>query len=407
MKVAYILTCFPSRSETFALREIRCMRDMGWDITVLAAERSDGEPDRTDGLAVFYRPSVFSMESLVSMVRFLWRYPFGLARLASLLLRLSLESPRECLMLLGNLHTVAYFAGCLDRQEIGHVHGYFLSWPACIGLALGRLTGRSLSLAGHARDIFVDSRAVKAKTRAARFIVTCTRQGLERLQELLPSRHHAKLHLIRHGIGTGGQPAAGRSDGRQLPTGRKGADIIAVGRMVPKKGLEHLARAIAGLRRDLPQCRAIIVGDGPGRRRLEETILSLGLGDCVELTGWIDNDAVISAMRSATVLVVPSVVSRDGDRDGIPNVILEAFACGLPVIASRLPGIAEAVEHMRTGILVAPADVDDLRSALARLLPNERMRARLSGQAREYVAEHFDITRNVRKIADLFEDAVA
>jgi len=393
VKAAYILATFPSRTETFALREMQAMTRMGCEITVLAA-RGDGSPaNAPNPIRVRYRPSAWSWESLASLAHVLLHYPLSPARLAALAAEVLLESPRECLLLLANIHTVCCFVRCLDRQRIGHIHAYFLSWPACIGLAVARVSRRSWSISAHARDIFVEGGALRTKARWASFVAVCTLQGLTRLREWLPAWEHDKLRLIRHGIDSSlwSQPFPDASVGR----------ILFVGRLTPKKGAKHLIRAFAMVHSARPESVLAIIGDGPERPDLEGLVRSLHLGDCVEMPGWRDSAAVAESMRRSCLLVVPSVIDADGDRDGVPNVILEAFALGTVVVASRLEGIAEAVRDGQTGVLVAPGDPEELASAILRLLENGDDRSRLREQARAFVERHYDLEKNVTALSEL------
>ena len=397
MKVAYILTTYPSRTETFATREMQAMARAGWEITVLAARGDGSRADDMEGIRVRYRPPIWSWESLVSLAYVLLHYPISPARLAALAVEVLLESPRECLLLLANIHTVCCFIRCLDRSRIGQVHAYFLSWPACIGLAIARVSRRSWSISAHARDIFVEAGAAGAKARSASFIAVCTMQGLSRLRELLPAREYEKLRLIRHGIDS----FLWRQTSHEASTGR----ILFVGRLTPKKGAAYLIRAFALVHYERPGSVLTIIGDGPQRAGLEGLVRSLGLGDCVKMPGWRDSAAVAEAMRRSCLLAVPSIIDADGDRDGVPNVILEAFALGTVVVASRLEGIGEAVTDGVNGLLVAAGDVEQLAGAILRLLGGAQDRARLSEEARAFVARHYDLDRNVTVLSELMEKA--
>ncbi len=406
MKIAYILTTFPSRTELFALREIECLRALGCEITVLAANGAGNATMRTDTDSVVYRPAFLSLGSTRALVCFLWRYPLAIARLIFLAFQTLLHSPRESLTLLGNLHTIAYFARHLDDNNIRHIHAFFLSWPACIGLALSRLTGRTMSMAAHARDVFVESGAIVLKARAAKFIVTCNKEAKTRLDEVIGDVHGDKLHLIHHGINPDDLSAEKKHKVSGSMDSSEKRLILAVGRLVPKKGFLCLLEAFAHLRQEVGNCRLTIVGDGPERSVLQGAIGSLELGEHVELSGWASNTRVIELMHSATVLVVPSIVDANGDRDGLPNVILEAGICRLPVIASRLSGIMEVIAHEETGILVDPGDVSQLAEAMDRLLSDDQMSNSIVLQAERRVSQQYDLRTNVRQLLELFSTSV-
>ena len=398
-KIGCILTTFPCRTEGFAAREMGELRDAGFDICVFAAAYDKTGRGGVEAGKVFYRPSLFSADGFLSLGYMLLRHPLGLLRLIPLVLRLLVSCVREAVCVVGNLHTIGFFAKQLDREGIGHVHAYFLSWPAVIALALCQATGRSFSISAHARDIFVEHGAVELKVSRAKFVAVCTRQGLEHLRSNLAPEHHERLHLCYHGVHSDSEGFGGRR--AQVRDSKQAETIIAVGRLIPKKGFAVLLRAFALVLETRPGCRLLIVGDGPQRERLGGLIEELSLGDSVELLGWRPPDVTAGLIGRATVLAAPSVIAEDGDRDGIPNVILEAFAAGTPVVASALDGIKEAVEHEKTGLLVQPGNTDELASALKRLLDDSGMRRALSERAYEVLVQRFDPAANIEQLSML------
>jgi len=395
-RVAYVLATFPSRSETFALREILSVQRLGLGIIVLAANSEPARNAEPNMPPVIYRPPLLGWASLQAVAYIMANYPLGLARLLWLLMKLARESLTDCATLASNIHTICHFTRSLDRQQVRHVHGYFLSWTGTISLAIAALSRRPMSLSSHARDIFVERGAIRTKARSSAFIATCTEQGLARLRELLPAAEHHKLCLVRHGVETLAQE--GDPDGSVPHCQDK---LLYVGRLVSKKGVEHLLRALCNVRHIRPTCTLRVIGDGPDRRYLEELARSLGLDDSVEWYGWMGNSQVVASMHESTLLVVPSVIDVDGDRDGVPNVILEAFACGLVVVASQLPGIAEAVKHGETGCLAIPGSPSDLSAAISRLLNDVSERRRLSRNAKALLEQEFNLSRNTAAMAKL------
>jgi glycosyltransferase involved in cell wall biosynthesis len=399
-KIGYILTTFPCRTETFAVREIDGLRKSGFTITVFGATRQKQSPVYAGTTKVFYRPALFSMEALLSISYLSFRYPLALGKLLYLVFKLIRTCPREALSLMRNIHTIGFFAKHFDNRKIPHIHAYFLSWPSTIGMALSTITHRSFSISAHARDIFVEHGAMKLKISHANFVTVCTRQGLEYLKANLPTKYHHKLYLNYHGI----RIASGLPDCNSMSISEPKRDdtVIAVGRLIPKKGFENLVRAFNRVLQQKSQYRMVIVGDGPERKRLIGLTEELNLKNHAEFLGWQDFDATLRLIRQSTVLVAPSLISDDGDRDGIPNVILEAFSCGTPVIASRLEGISEAVEHRVTGLLVEPGDVVELASAIEELLDNRYLHRQLSQRAYETVIKRFNSTENTKQLSGLF-----
>jgi glycosyltransferase involved in cell wall biosynthesis len=404
MKVAYILTTFPSGSEAFARREVLALKALGWDVSVFAANAEIGLAQEAQDELVFYRPPAWSWRAMSAQAYVLRRHRAGVLRVLRLVWKMFREHPPDGLAVLRNLHTVACFTRRLDELGIRHIHAYFLSWPACVACAMAVLSRRSMSVSAHARDIFVEAGAVRVKAEHARFIAACTEQGADHLRGLLPESHRRKVHLVYHGVESGPARSMSTSPRRQLPSGAPESPervVLAVGRFVAKKGFDHLVRAFARMGPSLHPARLVLVGDGPQRAGLERLAATLALGGRVVFTGWQSGRVVRERMESAALLAVPSVIAEDSDRDGIPNVVLEAMAAGLPVVGSSLPGIREAITHNETGILVAPGNVDELAQAVENLLRNDALRDRLAGQAIAVARARFDPQANARKIAEL------
>jgi glycosyltransferase involved in cell wall biosynthesis len=181
--------------------------------------------------------------------------------------------------------------------------------------------------------------------------------------------------------------------------------LLSVGRLVPKKGHEHQLAACALLQSWGVPFVARIVGDGPLRDELQRRIDRNGLGGLVTLCGVLSPEQVTDEYRWADIFWHTGVVDPDGDRDGLPNVIPEAFAHGLPVISSRTPGAMEAVAHETSGLIVDVSNVSELAGAVKRLAADPALRQRLGENGRRWVEENFLISRNTEVLARAFREA--
>ena len=397
-KIAYIVGTFPCRSETFILREIKYLSDLNFDISVLAAEKHK-ENNQSDGIKTFYKTSIFSYQVLLSILYCFIKYPLAFPKLFILTIRLIGVCPREAFSLLSNLHTIALFIRYLDKKEISNIHAHFLSWPSIIGLSISIVTRKQFSISAHARDIFVEHGAIALKISHARFITTCTQDGLSYLKSKIAEKYHRKLYLNYHMI---------KFD--EVSFGTKNIYphdfeniIISVGRLVPKKGFEFLIKAFASISNQIQNCELVIVGEGPEREKYENLIKHYSLEQNVRLTGWQKNEETLKLINNATVLVVPSIIAKDGDRDGIPNVILEAFSCGTPVIASNLNSISEIIEHKKNGLIAEQGNITELASVVKELLTNNNLQKQLAQAAYNTLLECFDPIKNSMKLAKLFQ----
>lgn len=400
MKIAYVFEKFPSPSETFAFREMECLRRQGWEISVFCREHLENEMQNSVQIIA---PSVFlSGKWFQALMHVIVRHWTRLPRLMLLWCRIAIRSPRRALGMLLDLHVTAGLSKAIETTGVKHIHGYWLGWPARMAAAVSAVTGISMSLSAHARDIFTETATLDVLARGASFIAVCTDQGLRRLSDVLGPNHSARLRLVRHGLLPEEMGALNSTHAIHSET----IEIVAIGRLVEKKGFEVLLHGLQTVRDKHSNIRLTIIGDGPRKDSLSELNQRLGLNGCVHFTGWLPHEQVMEHVRQADMLVVPSVIAGDGDRDGTPNVILESFACGTPVIASRLPGIEEAIEHETSGLLITPGDSINLGKAICRLIENPQLAEKLVLGGRKILEKCFDAMANSKRLSELFREAI-
>lgn len=289
---------------------------------------------------------------------------------------------------------------------VTHLHAHFIHTPASVARYAAILTGRPFSISAHAKDIWTIPAWEKAeKLGDCAFAVTCTEAGRQHLAALAPNPapNPGRLGLVYHGLDAARFPPR-REGARQGGDGAAGGSpivILAVGRAVPKKGIDVLLRALALLPSDLAW-RLVHVGGGPLRSRLARMAARLGLSPRVTWEGAGTSDHVLAAMRAADLFVMPSRIAADGDRDGLPNVILEAASQGLALIASDLPALREFVVDGETGRLVPAENPEALARAIAELAGDPAARARLGAAARARVERDFSAAAGFDALAARF-----
>lgn len=399
-EIMYVVAEYPSLTETFIEREIQALRDCGLDIHVYAFNSrhpNQNEPDaRNVPDNVSYTSGVFTAASLLTHAGFFVSRPMNYL---GLFLRILfgkhginlLEGARRLRL----FHRVICLCQHAKKERISRVHAQFAHVSAEVARQAARVLHVPFSVGTHAWDIFSQK---PDKTRdclaGADFITCCTRKGVNRLKDILPPASHGQLLLVRHGL-----PA--HILDRQ--TKGNGHLILAVGRLIPKKGYCDLIDACDLLRTGGMNIHCLIVGDGRLRNALEEMVKILNLDDCVRLTGEMSQPAIMALMeREAAVFCHPSIIDEKGDRDGLPNVILEAMCCGLPVITTPISAAGEAIHHSANGLLVPQKDPEALARALARLLTDQKLRDELGKQARQTVLEEFTAEACVRPLAERF-----
>ena len=289
-------------------------------------------------------------------------------------------------------------------RGIAHFHAHFATDATTVAMLASRLTGIPYSFTAHAKDIYheyVDQCALNEKIKGARFVITVSEYNRAHLASIVGETDSQKIIRLYNGIDLEQfQPDAAAQHGPSL--------ILAVGRLVEKKGFQDLITACAHLQRNAVPFQCLIVGDGPERGKLCKAIAELDLLDSVLLMGPSPQEEVIRLLKRATVLVLPCVVSEStGDRDGLPTVLLEALAVGLPAISTRVAGIPEIIGHCDTGLLVAPRDPAGLANAIAEILADKTCRDLMGRQGRAKAIRDFDIRKNVPTLWRAFERSMS
>ena len=282
--------------------------------------------------------------------------------------------------------------------DVRHIHAHFLHTPASVARYAAMLSGRSWSVSAHAKDIWTTPEWEKReKLAACAWAVTCSRYARDHLAALAPSP--GTVELVYHGLSARRFPPVPAI--RPARDGGDAADpvrILCVGRAVEKKGLDLLLDALADLPGEL-DWRFFHVGGGELLGTLRRRARRLGIARRVVWHGSLAHGEVVEQYRGADLFVLASRVARDGDRDGLPNVLMEAQMTGLACIATEVSAIPELIEHGQTGILVPPGDHRVLAAAIARLASDPDLRARLGAAGAARVRRDFSFDAGVDLLA--------
>jgi glycosyltransferase involved in cell wall biosynthesis len=286
------------------------------------------------------------------------------------------------------------------RPHYGHLHAHFVDRAATVALVAGRLLDLPFSATAHASDIYADPVLLPEKLTQARFVVTCTDYNAAHLAAVAGDQAQCEIVCIHHGLDLDRyEPEADLGS-------RARSVILAVGQLKERKGFRHLVDACRLLRDRGYDIECRIVGEGPLHADLESQVSALSLEDTVVLCGALDHADVVEQYAGSSIFVLPCIIGADGDRDGIPNVILEAMAMQLPVVSTRHSGIPEAVTDGETGLLVTPGDPAALAAALARLLDDPETGRAMGRRGRQAIAAKFDVAANAKQLMRLFEEVL-
>ncbi len=396
-KIAYVLSAFPSLSETFILQEILELERQGLLLRLFSLEKPSAEVDaaRDVQAPITYFNQISLPILLGATVRCFFKAPL---RFLSILVVLLMHYRQ--FSVLRHILYAAYLAKQLKLEGITYVHAHFATAPTSIAQLTYLLAKIPYSFTAHAFDIYLSPKPVLAyKMQMARFVVTCTKYNQHYLKELVNQAEGEHIHCIYHGLNVSAFPS-------NVPvTSREWASplILAVGRLLEKKGLSYLLQACKMLKDKGYDFTCCIVGEGPLRQSLDQEILELMIGDRVKLYGAATHEQVVEMYQQVTISTLPCIIDKSGDRDGIPNVLVEALCMGVPVVSTSVSGIPELITSEVNGLLVPPNDSEALASALARLLDDTSLRCRLAVAGRQTVIANFDMRRNAKYLLSLFQ----
>ncbi len=400
--IAYVINAWPRLSETFVLNEVVALERYGVRLRIFSTKPPYVEPIQANVAAV--RAPVKYLDlwrhwkpALIANLRTFRRRPGPYSRTFAAASRKAIR--HWSISLVRHFLKAGYLADMLSREPADHLHAHFATAPGLVAMFTHQLTGIPYSLTAHAKDIYVNRPdMLRAEIVHAQAVVTCTEYNRRYLSTQFSSVCDGKLHCIYHGL-----------DLSQFqfrwprPSEVRPPVILSVARLVEKKGLSDLIVAADLVRRRGRNFRLEIIGKGPLRPALEAQVKDFGLDSCVTFFGAQPHEKVCLALQRASVFALPCKVATNGDRDGIPNVLLEAMASGVPVVSTPVSGIPELIEAERDGLLVDPDNPRKLADAIDALLTHPKLSERLARAARAKIETRFSVDEGARRLLELFQ----
>jgi len=398
-KIAYVLLWFPLSSETFIFREVQALRRQGLHVLVYSLygkKLKNCSPEMLDFSYGVRRMGLYAIPLMLRDILY-WnkRVPGCLMKLAR-----EIAWRRWCSIEITGESWWAFFAGfrlarLLERDGVSHIHAPWAGGPATAAWVASRLTGIPFSMAGRAGDIYPPDGALAEKIAESDFVRVNNRANVDYLAFQAP-KHAGKINLVYNSLTL-------RENGEAAVAMTPPLKLMAVGRFARTKGFDVLLRACKILKDRGVAFKLTLVGagfQGPMLLRLRKR---LGLEDCVDMPGFLPHDQLTYLLKSHDMLVVPSVVHATGDRDGIPNVIMEALSHRLPVVATDVCGIPEVIRHGETGLVVCQKDPEALAAAITDMASDRERAVSMAAAGCALVRAMFDPEANGRALFELFK----
>ncbi len=422
--VAYVLKGYPRISELFIASEIYRLERLGVPIRLYVLKPSDESThhpvvDRIRAVPT-YLPEMTSL-SESSLRRWIIRnlpsfrrqllstlrhHPVGLARATASAAAQSWRArtgwrPRT-IYVKELLQAVALADELPTGGDVKHLHAHFAHGCTTVTWLTSIITGLPFSFTGHAKDIYRDSLnpagLLRRKLDAADFALTCTGANLDHLHHVAPE---ADIELAYHGLNADFTALLASAPPPSPPTDT--FRLVSVGRQVRKKGFDVVLHAVAELHERGLALELVIAGEeGPEGNALRRLATELGVESLVTWRGTVTQAELLAEYRHASAFVLACRVDADGDRDGIPNVLVEAMAAGVPVVSTAVSGIPELVDHGSNGQLVPPDDSHALADAIWRVAKDPQLAATLAAAGAATVATNFDGEHLARRLAERF-----
>ena len=401
-RVAFVLKGYPRLSETFIAQEILALENLGLDILIVSLRHpTDGRthPVHSEIRApVHYLPEYLHRGPLRVLRAWLRvrRWPAYRQVRAVWLRDLWRDLTANRIRRFGQALVLANEL----PDDVGRLHAHFLHTPASVVRYAAGLRGMAWTGSAHAKDIWTTPEwELREKLASCEWLVTCTATNCAHLSALAPQ---GRVELVYHGLDLSrfaSSPVAHRAVTARSAEER--VTLLSVGRLVEKKGTDVLLDALAKLPRTL-FWRLVHVGGGPLRKEMMRRAEALGIADRVEWRGAMTQSELIKEYREADLFVLASRIAGDGDRDGLPNVLMEAQTQGLPCVATRVSAIHELIEHEVTGLLVPPEAPEPLAAAIEALMTDPALRSRLGEAGRQRVTTAFGMDANIATLATKF-----
>lgn len=400
LRIGYLISRYPAVSHTFVLREVRQLRAEGFEIrtaSVNPPDRSEAQmtPDEVEALHDSYYLKAHGWRGALAAHLAGWRRPLAYWRGLKAGWRMGGWNLYQALYGLFYFTEALMLQRWMQRERLEHLHVHFATAAANIALVLKSMAPIGLSLTIHGPDEFYDvhGQHLSDKIRAADFLVCIGRFARSQVMKLSSAEQWHKFDICPLGVDVDRYRPRSQAPATSLA---RPSRILCVGRLTPAKGQHVLLEACALLRDWGRPMHLVMVGAGPDEASLKSRSAELGMDPLVEFTGPMNQDEVRQQYQRSDLFALPSFA------EGIPVVLMEAMASGLPCVTTRITGIPELIRDGIDGLLVTPSDAHELADALAMLMDDAQLRSELGSAGRQRVREMYNLPDNVAQLGRIF-----
>lgn len=423
-KVAYIMSRFPKLTETFISFEILALKKQGLEVEIYPLMRARETRIKVEGASlakkiaalmspgnseVVMHPEVkplvedahffplMSRQILSALAYYFSRKPGVLVRTLFTLIRANAGSPNFLLGSLSVFPKLTIVARHMEQAGISHVHAHFANHPAAAAFVIHQLAEIPYSFTAHGADLQVDQHMLREKVRDAEFVAAISQYNADFIVRHCGRDISEKVAVLHCGVDT----EVFSSESAKSLVGRP-FQIVCTGTFYEVKGHTHLIEACRILKQRGLEFQCDLIGSGPCEQELAHQVEQSGLAEQVRFIGQKNRGEIASRLKQAHVVVVPSIPTSSGRREGIPVVLMEAMASGVAVVASEISGIPELITNERDGLLVPPGAPEAIADAVERLYSDETTRRRFGRKARQTICNRFDLVKNTAELAQRF-----
>lgn len=390
--IAYLVSRFPKVSETFILYEILELEALGTDVEIFSLIRQQEDvqhPEATSLVERAHYTVLISWPVVAAQWYWLLHKPLTYLKTWWKVIWGNRTSWKFWTRALVVMPVASYFARQMQAMDVEHIHAHWATHPTLGAYVIHHLTGISYSFTAHAHDIYVDQTMLDSKIEKAKFVVTISQYNRDFLSERFG--YGDKIEIIHCGID------ADVFEPRLIEPHDK-LRIITVASLEEKKGHRYLLEACQKLHQDGLAFECWLVGDGDRRAALEILAAKLGIADCIQFMGRQPREKVRDMLQAADVMVLPSIITASGKKEGIPVALMEALATELPVIVTDISGVSELVIDGKTGLLVPEKDVTALYQAIRTVQRNPAQAQQMAKAGRRKVLQEFNLRICVQQL---------